>query len=112
MLVKHVLEVFKSGLTAQQAKDVLTDLEVACRNRLACRRRENVALTIEARHCLRLSVRCPLIFASDEFICEGTVVDLGVPSCAVESRGTPSPRDYVRLHVLMRGDQGTLGLDW
>jgi hypothetical protein len=30
-----------------------------------------------------------MIFASDEFIGEGTVVDLGVPGCAVESDTAP-----------------------
>jgi hypothetical protein len=32
-----------------------------------------------------LTASLTLIFASDEFVGEGTVVDLGVPGCAVES---------------------------
>lgn len=56
---------------------------------------------METRHRLRLPFRCPVIFDSDEFIGEGTLIDLGVPGCAVESRVTPSPGHYVRLHVFM-----------
>jgi hypothetical protein len=40
---------------------------------------------MKTRHRVRLPLRCPVIFASDEFVGEGTVVDLGVPGCAVES---------------------------
>jgi hypothetical protein len=50
----------------------------------------------ETRHRLRLPLRCPVIFASDEFIGEGTIVDLGVPGCAVESDIAPLPGDYSR----------------
>ena len=63
---------------------------------------------METRHRLRLPLRCPVIFASDEFVGEGTVVDLGVPGCAVESRVTPSPGNYVRLHVFMPDENGPL----
>lgn len=63
---------------------------------------------MEARHRLRLSLRCPVIFASDEFVGEGTVMNLGMPGCAVESRITPSPGDYVRLHVLLPDENGPL----
>jgi hypothetical protein len=61
---------------------------------------------METRHRLRLPLRCPVIFASDEFVGEGTVVDLGVPGCAVESDTAPLPGDYVRLHVLMPDEAG------
>lgn len=66
---------------------------------------------METRHRLRLPLRCPVIFASDEFIGEGTVVDLGVPGCAVESRVTPSPGEYVRRQGSASGGigKGTLG---
>jgi hypothetical protein len=47
------------------------------------------------------------MFASDEFVGEGTVVDLGVPGCAVESPVAPSPGDYVCLHILMPGENGS-----
>jgi hypothetical protein len=60
------------------------------------------------RHRLRLPLRCPVIFASDEFVGEGTVLDLGVPGCAVESDIAPLPGDYVRLHVLMPDEEGPL----
>jgi hypothetical protein len=49
-----------------------------------------------------------VIFASDRFVGEGTVIDLGVPGCAVESRVTPSPGNYLRLHVLMPDEAGPL----
>jgi hypothetical protein len=63
---------------------------------------------METRHRLRLPLRCPVIFASDEFVSEGSVVNLGVPGCAVESDIAPLPGEYVRLHVLMPNDDGSL----
>jgi hypothetical protein len=60
------------------------------------------------RHRVRLPLRCPVIFASDGFVGEGTVVDLGVPGCAIESDIAPLPDEYVRLHVLMPHDKGSL----
>ena len=60
------------------------------------------------RQRVRFPLRCPVIFASDEFVGEGTVVDLGVLGCAVESRVMPSPGNYVRLHVLMPDEEGPL----
>jgi hypothetical protein len=63
---------------------------------------------MKMRHSLRLSLRCPVIFASDELVGEGTVVDLGVPGCAVESDIAPPPGEYVRLHVLMPDEKGPL----
>ena len=62
---------------------------------------------METRHRLRFPLRCPVIFAS-EFVGEGTVVDVGVPGCAVESDISPLPGDYVRLHVLMPDQEGLL----
>jgi hypothetical protein len=49
-----------------------------------------------------------VIFAADEFVGEGTLVNLGVPRCAVESQQPPLPGQYVRLHVLMADDNGSL----
>ena len=63
---------------------------------------------METRHRLRLPLRCPVIFASDEFVGEGTVFNLGVPGCAIESDIAPLPGEYVRLHVLMPHDNGSL----
>jgi hypothetical protein len=63
---------------------------------------------LKMRHRVRLPLRCPVIFASDEFIGEGTVLNLGVPGCAVESDIAPLPGDYVGLHVLMPDEAGPL----
>jgi hypothetical protein len=60
------------------------------------------------RHRVRLPLRCPVIFASDEFVGEGTVVDVGVPGCAVESNIAPLAGEYVRLHLLMPDEEGPL----
>ncbi len=63
---------------------------------------------METRHRLRLPLHCPVIFAADEFIGEGTLVNLGVPGCAVESQRPPLPGQYVRLHVLIPDDNESL----
>lgn len=47
---------------------------------------------METRHRLRLPLRCPVIFASDEFVGEGMVMNLGVPGCAVEGDVAPFAR--------------------
>jgi hypothetical protein len=60
------------------------------------------------RYRLRLPFRCPVIFAADEFIGEGTLVNLGLPGCAVESDRAPKQGEYVRLHVLMPDESGPL----
>jgi hypothetical protein len=54
ILVKHILDVFNStGLTAQQAKDVLTHLQSPCRNRRACRTGEEGPLAKRRHLCRR-----------------------------------------------------------
>ncbi len=63
---------------------------------------------MNTRHRLRLPLRCPVIFASDGFVGEGTIVDLGVPGCAVQSCVVPLPGEYVRLHVLIPDEEGPL----
>jgi hypothetical protein len=63
---------------------------------------------MQTRHRLRLPLRCPVIFACDQFVGEGTVVDLGVPGCAVDSDIAPLPGDYVRLHVVMPDEEGPI----
>ena len=62
------------------------------------------------RHRVRFPLRCPVIFASDEFVGEGTVVNLGVPGCAGESHITPAPGHYVRLHISMPENKGSLSV--
>jgi hypothetical protein len=63
---------------------------------------------METRHRLRLPLHCPVIFATDEFVGEGTVIDVGVLSCAVESETVPLPGEYVRLRVLIPDEEGPL----
>lgn len=63
---------------------------------------------MQTQHRLRLLLRCPVFFASDEFVGEGTILDLGVPGCAVDSDIAPLPGDYVRLHVLMPDEDGAI----
>ena len=45
------------------------------------------------------------MFASDEFVGEGTLIDLSVLGCAIECRVAPWPDDHVRLHILMTDGQ-------
>jgi hypothetical protein len=61
---------------------------------------------MKMRHRLRLPLHCPVMFASDEFIGEGTVIDLGVRGCAVHSDGPPMLNDYLRLHIFPADEEG------
>lgn len=61
---------------------------------------------MKSRYGLRLLLRCPVIFTSDEAVGEGTLLDLGLPGCAVESDVVPLPNQYLRLHILSPDEQG------
>jgi hypothetical protein len=74
----------------ESAQEKENSAEISLRSVQAGGLEKNKAMKM--RHRLRLPLRCPVIFASDEFVGEGTVVDLGVPGCAVESRVTPLTR--------------------
>lgn len=60
---------------------------------------------MKIRQRLRLPLHCPVIFATDTFVAEGKLIDLGVPGCAVESDVVPLPNDYVRLSIHLHGDR-------
>lgn len=61
---------------------------------------------MKSRHGLRLPLHCPVIFTSDEVVGEGTLLDLGLPGCAVESDVVPLPSQYLRLHILSPDEEG------
>ena len=63
---------------------------------------------METRHRLGLPLRRPVIFASEKFVGEGTILDLSVPGCAVHSDVVPLSGDYVRLHVVMPDEEGPI----
>jgi hypothetical protein len=49
-----------------------------------------------------------VIFASEEFVGEGTILDLSVSGCAVHSDIAPLSGDYVQLHVVMPDEKGPI----
>lgn len=62
----------------------------------------------DRRYRLRLPLHCPVMFAADDCVGEGTVVNLGVPGCAIESRQSLQAGEFVRLHLLIPHVDGSL----
>ena len=47
----------------------------------------------------RIPLQCSVILANDNFVTEGTVLNLGVAGCAVASDKTPARGEYVELDL-------------
>ncbi len=55
--------------------------------------------SIDNRLHPRISLQCSVILANDNFVTEGTVLNLGVAGCAVASDKTPARGEYVELDL-------------
>jgi hypothetical protein len=53
------------------------------------------------RCCARSDTRFPVIFAGDAYVGEGTVRNLSVPGCAIDSRRGVRPGSYLEMKVLL-----------
>jgi hypothetical protein len=62
---------------------------------------------MKIRHRLRLPLHCPVMFASERYVGEGTLIDLGVPGCAIQSEVGPLPTEYLSLHILSADEEGS-----
>jgi hypothetical protein len=56
---------------------------------------------MKIRYCSRVETHFPVIFAGEEFVGEGTVLNVSVPGCAISSVRTVAPGSYLEMKVLV-----------
>lgn len=55
---------------------------------------------MKLRYCSRVETRLPVIFAGEEYVGEGTVLNVSVPGCAISSKQDVAPGTYLEMKVL------------
>ena len=53
------------------------------------------------RYCERVHTHFPVMFASEAYVGEGTVLNVSVPGCAVHSRRRVKPGSYLEMRMLI-----------
>lgn len=53
------------------------------------------------RYCERVSTQIPVIFAGEAYVGEGTVLNVSVPGCAVQSKKAVQPGCYLEMRMLV-----------
>ncbi len=53
------------------------------------------------RYCNRVHTHFPVVFASETYVDEGTVLNVSVPGCAVESRKRVQSGSYLEMRMLV-----------
>ncbi len=62
------------------------------------------------RYCPRIRAEFPIIFSGDDFIGEGTVVNLSVPGCSIQSKRHIEAGAYLELRILVPDKQAPLSV--
>jgi PilZ domain. len=57
-------------------------------------------MEMELRSSRRVAVTFPVRLSSDSMIGQGTVINLSVPGCAIQTDLPVQPGDYLELHVM------------
>lgn len=53
------------------------------------------------RYCERVHAHFPVMFAGETYVGEGTVLNVSVPGCAVQSRKLVQPGSYLEMRMLV-----------
>lgn len=56
------------------------------------------------RYCPRVESTFPILFAGDRFVGEGTLMNMSVPGCAVQSKVPVRAGDYLELRMIVPED--------
>lgn len=56
---------------------------------------------MKLRYCDRVEAGFPVIFAGENYVGEGTVVNVSVPGCEIASRKSVEPGSYIQMKVLV-----------
>lgn len=62
--------------------------------------KESIAMA-KLRYCERVHTHFPVVFASEAYVGEGTVLNVSVPGCAVHSRKRVQPGSYLEMRMLV-----------
>lgn len=62
---------------------------------------EDLSEMITIRYCPRVHSHFPVVFTSESSVGEGTVVNVSVPGCAIQSRKRVQPGSYLEMRVLV-----------
>ncbi|MGZ8393536.1 MAG: PilZ domain-containing protein [Nitrospira sp.] len=63
---------------------------------------------MQARYSQRIGVECPVMFAGDNSIGEGRILDLSLPGCLLESSEKIIEGEYVQLRLFLPDAQTPL----
>jgi hypothetical protein len=56
---------------------------------------------MRTRYSQRISVSCSVVFAGDDGVGEGRILDLSLPGCLLEGADTLKTGDYVQLRIFL-----------
>jgi len=56
---------------------------------------------VKLRYCERVYADFPVMFAGETYVGEGTVLNVSVPGCAIQSRKRLQPGSYLELRLLV-----------
>ncbi len=56
---------------------------------------------IKLRYCPRVYSNFPVVFTNESCVGEGTVVNVSIPGCAIQSRKRVQPGSYLEMRVLV-----------
>ena len=60
------------------------------------------------RYCERVDTEIPVIFAADAYVGEGTVTNVSVPGCEIQSKKPVEPGSYLEMKVLVPDNEASL----
>src|SRR5262249_57160568 len=56
---------------------------------------------VKLRYCPRIQTNFPVVFISESLVGEGTVLNVSIPGCAIQSRRGIRPGSYLEMRVLV-----------
>ena len=56
---------------------------------------------VKLRYCERVHTDFPVMFAGETYVGEGTVLNVSVPGCAIQSRKRVQPGSYLEMRLLV-----------
>lgn len=63
---------------------------------------------MKKRYSGRVSVNCSAMFAGENVVAEGRILDLSLPGCLMESSKRMSAGEYIQLRLFLPDHQGPL----
>jgi hypothetical protein len=63
--------------------------------------RKEQSTMVKLRSCERLHTDFPVMFAGETYVGEGTVLNVSIPGCAIQSRKRVQPGSYLEMRLLM-----------